>query len=1329
MLDQIVAKHYTNYENQSVENIKQDAKGLLHIISDYEGRVVFELLQNAFDRAEDKITIIIKNDFLYVANDGKKFTYIKDYDYEKGQNEHRGDFQSICSVYTSTKTVSNAIGNKGIGFKSVFSIAKNQEQNINKFPTRYVEIFTKGLFIEKKTQSQEAECGFRLFEMIRSGDWLIPVAHKVDIAEISEKIKNAQQEYADTGLPGYYFPMEVSTRQDTIQQLFAENYVTIISIPLQDKENTKKQILQNLINNGIHFQFVQLKYPKSFNIDISLDEEDSISKVVHQKNSNLIYQKVDNQELKDLALKAGIEIETVSIGVYLRNDNKGKLYNYLPTDVKSPFPFVDFHADFRTTLNREHINWQEAVGDYNKALLRACIELLFSIWKPNAIILNLKYIIGFQKFEVPKWDIKYFEPAFDVESIETKIVISLFFIKDGRWDLDFKNFTNYLAYNIKRSAQNYKNKDYQKLYDVIVKFCFAITSDYKLSAWSRIDGFMENLKSSFEEIKVNILPKLKLENKREIFYNKEETVASSILPVYFTTINFENEKLRKILNVKNYSEINEVFKHFKQCNYSENVLDEKLSITEEYQIEILKFVYDLFLRKNDQEIQFSDRYTTVLTGLLREKNPTKNQAKFNLATLFLKTKNGKYKPAQLCTLHEIDDDFRKKLDFSNNFYYYLGVSPDTHVKVFDIRIFNKFKDGLSFIPKHVNFDGIKDPINKDIVLNCRISHDQTNIHPALINDNYSKLFPDFKKAHYKSIKSVAQILKVKKYDEFPVEYFSKLLDHITQYFNSDLLFPYIQNFYAYSFHLFHSNNIWLVYNGKRIEVTTQKSFTILKTKVDLDTAYQQQLKNFLIYEADRGLNEDKELENRILKIKETVSFDKATKLDITGKVNEILSGKLVYILYDISKDKHSDRDYLENDYSILDIVKNTKFYVVTNFKIHRTSEFLSYDYSDKFKIELNDIYMADESDKTVSLIISTWLFGTDRYAEKIEIILYHRNSIELMIEYDSNEIKLFKQKYDVSYLIKDGLFLKEINKNFPEIMLHDPKWNYEGSSSLLEIDKKGRREELIAFIDDLKFSDDFKEFDFDYNLVSLNNTIVNFEDATEKKEFVKDSEVDYLIRKLSNHLSDKYFNSNIENDYSTVIPSKNILKKKKIVNNQDEKIANNNLEVIGSNGEHEVLQYYVYNFLGLSPEEKKDIVIKVYNLIKNIVQDVYYYETLKEKILLNVNADDVIESLIPLFYITSKYKYSYFDMIGFNDGKVFPVEVKTTSSTSSLDFFISRAEVDCALQFNDYQIVRVTPDEIRFLGNPIRSFRDQLQGFQNNSYKLISTKYKIQLLK
>ena len=87
-VENISEKHWEYYKKQGAETLKQQSGQIEQVAGDYQGRVLYELLQNAFDKAKNKILIKVDNDYLYVANDGEQFTFTQEYDYENALKFH-----------------------------------------------------------------------------------------------------------------------------------------------------------------------------------------------------------------------------------------------------------------------------------------------------------------------------------------------------------------------------------------------------------------------------------------------------------------------------------------------------------------------------------------------------------------------------------------------------------------------------------------------------------------------------------------------------------------------------------------------------------------------------------------------------------------------------------------------------------------------------------------------------------------------------------------------------------------------------------------------------------------------------------------------------------------------------------------------------------------------------------------------------------------------------------------------------------------------------------------------------------------------------------------
>ena len=102
------------------------------------------------------------------------------------------------------------------------------------------------------------------------------------------------------------------------------------------------------------------------------------------------------------------------------------------------------------------------------------------------------------------------------------------------------------------------------------------------------------------------------------------------------------------------------------------------------------------------------------------------------------------------------------------------------------------------------------------------------------------------------------------------------------------------------------------------------------------------------------------------------------------------------------------------------------------------------------------------------------------------------------------------------------------------------------------------------------------------------------------------------------------------------------------------------------------------------------------------------------------------KALIPFFYLTLHHQFSYFDLIVYKDDTPYVVEVKTTNNSNNNAFYISLAEVNEARKEPNYEIVRVTPTEILFMGNPIKDLDNKITGVQGRNYKLIPRTFKFE---
>jgi len=189
----------------------------------------------------------------------------------------------------------------------------------------------------------------------------------------------------------------------------------------------------------------------------------------------------------------------------------------------------------------------------------------------------------------------------------------------------------------------------------------------------------------------------------------------------------------------------------------------------------------------------------------------------------------------------------------------------------------------------------------------------------------------------------------------------------------------------------------------------------------------------------------------------------------------------------------------------------------------------------------------------------------------------------------------------------------------------------------------------------------------------------------------------------------------------TIIP----LNAKKLIFQQNE-LKNENgheLELRGANGEEQVLSYFIQDFMKLEAEEKIKGINEVYSLLREKLGN-ETHKVYKDKCLESVGDDvELKRALIPFFYVTMHHKYSYFDLIAYKNGQPVLIEVKTTNSDHNKRFFLSVSEVNAAKSKDNYEIVRVSPSSILFIGNPIKLFEEKILYINGDNFSLTPRNY------
>ena len=374
-LEAVFQRHYENAAAMSGDDAYRDLQTEESIRRQYTARVLFELLQNALDRAKSKVAVEIKEvdwgsveQALVVANDGVPIRVDPEYDYSTHREfaeERRPDFNALCTLHVSNKRPEESVGNKGVGFRSVFWL-----NDFARVWSRFSE-----------------SSGWWGMEMH------LPLDHDTWETRLDyEDVKRGHSEFLNScgcqlgkneQRASFHFPLPLrASAPPTLDD--ASDFSTVVVVPIDpDKEGELRDSIETFEQR--HLNFIGL-FEDRRDLDVSFDawggqfqKSTWPSTTAKDADRTLIFW--ESSKLQPLADDAEHDVSTPGAAIAwpqekTRSDGvKPGLYGYLPTRIESPFG-IDLQGDFQLRTDRTaiHLN-DETIGRYNRALLRAAAEL------------------------------------------------------------------------------------------------------------------------------------------------------------------------------------------------------------------------------------------------------------------------------------------------------------------------------------------------------------------------------------------------------------------------------------------------------------------------------------------------------------------------------------------------------------------------------------------------------------------------------------------------------------------------------------------------------------------------------------------------------------------------------------------------------------------------------------------------------------------------------------------------------------------------------------------------------------------------------------------
>lgn len=342
---------------ESLKSISEDTA------QEYEGRALFELLQNGYDALGEgghgRVRIVLdcragEYGTLYVANEGKPFA--------------ESNFKAITEFGLSDKGAGEGIGNKGLGFRSVLQL------------TDWPEIYSKGI-------SESTHFTGYCFRFATPDDVKELVTDPDLAREVAEKV------------PALALPVPAEVSDARVRALGAEGFSTVVRVPLRN-ERARDAAVEQLEALAEYQVPVLLFLDRLTSVDIECESDEPWRHVLHRSEGPFeplgetpwltevglgdegrflrATRAVPVEELKS-AVEASIaarEIDekwrdwdgeaAVSIALGLHGSaDPGRLYTFLPMSEAAVAPFRGHaHAPFFTKLARLDISESVALNDY-----------------------------------------------------------------------------------------------------------------------------------------------------------------------------------------------------------------------------------------------------------------------------------------------------------------------------------------------------------------------------------------------------------------------------------------------------------------------------------------------------------------------------------------------------------------------------------------------------------------------------------------------------------------------------------------------------------------------------------------------------------------------------------------------------------------------------------------------------------------------------------------------------------------------------------------------------------------------------------------------------
>lgn len=378
-----------NVYRASPARLREDVGSEAEIAHDYQGRLIFELLQNADDAmggshagTEDRIRFVLTDDELLVMNSGRPLT--------------EADVRGLTSTGASSKTgvaeggQRASIGHKGMGFKSILEITDRPEV----YSTTYK-------FVLDAEQARPAVTAVL-------ADLGQPEPDRVPIMRFPWQATETPRQWTAANGEGFNvlfrFPFKPGLGRDKVPGL-AEALLTLPATTILFLKNL--EVVEIDVRTAGRAETIRWSVRRERDVDGSWVPTDGLSESgvyqvwIESDGADDIWCFLLGHEADVVigdhrgGLNAyaweGVDLTEVTVAALLTGGESDELptswrrfHVFLPTAEASPYPLL-VNGAFATDLSRQEVRVVQEAEDYNQHLTRAAAKVLCDVLLPAVI--------------------------------------------------------------------------------------------------------------------------------------------------------------------------------------------------------------------------------------------------------------------------------------------------------------------------------------------------------------------------------------------------------------------------------------------------------------------------------------------------------------------------------------------------------------------------------------------------------------------------------------------------------------------------------------------------------------------------------------------------------------------------------------------------------------------------------------------------------------------------------------------------------------------------------------------------------------------------------